>query len=88
METGSPDLRAAGARWAIAAALLEVPNVTHPRSRMSCRSSLPQNADQFLNAHAGAKSGVAREIAPGEITAERVREELERVLGDQSTTPA
>ena len=50
--------------------------------------ALPQNADQFLNAHAGAKAGVAREIAPGEITAKRVREELQRVLGDQSITDA
>jgi UDP:flavonoid glycosyltransferase YjiC (YdhE family) len=40
--------------------------------------------DQFLNAHAAANAGVAREVPPGEITAERVRAELERVLGDQS----
>ena len=46
--------------------------------------ALPQAADQFLNAHAAANAGVAREIAPGEITAERVRAELERVLGDPS----
>lgn len=46
--------------------------------------ALPQAADQFLNAHAAANAGVAREVAPGEITAERVRAELERVLGDQS----
>jgi UDP:flavonoid glycosyltransferase YjiC (YdhE family) len=50
--------------------------------------TLPQNADQFLNAHAGAKAGVAREIAPGEITAKRVREELEHVLGDPSIADA
>ena len=46
--------------------------------------ALPQAADQFLNAHAAASAGVAREIAPGEITAERVRAELQRVLGDRS----
>jgi calicheamicin 3'-O-methyl-rhamnosyltransferase len=45
---------------------------------------LPQAADQFLNAHAAANAGVAREIAPGEITPERVRAEFERVLGDPS----
>lgn len=50
--------------------------------------ALPQAADQFLNAHAAANAGVAREIAPGEITAERVREELGRVLGDPSITDA
>jgi UDP:flavonoid glycosyltransferase YjiC (YdhE family) len=50
--------------------------------------ALPQAADQFLNAHAAATAGVAREIAPGEITVERVREELERVLGDPSITDA
>jgi UDP:flavonoid glycosyltransferase YjiC (YdhE family) len=43
---------------------------------------LPQAADQFLNASAGAQAGVARAIPAGEITAERVREELERVLND------
>jgi UDP:flavonoid glycosyltransferase YjiC (YdhE family) len=31
---------------------------------------------------------VAREIAPGEITAERVRAELARVLGDPSIADA
>lgn len=50
--------------------------------------ALPQSADQFLNAHAGAKAGVAREIAPGEITAARVRAELEVVLGDPSIADA
>jgi MGT family glycosyltransferase len=45
---------------------------------------LPQAADQFLNASAAARAGVAREIPPGEITAKRVREELERVLHDPS----
>lgn len=43
---------------------------------------LPQAADQFLNATAAARAGVAREIPPGEITAERVRSELDRVLHD------
>ena len=50
--------------------------------------AIPQNADQFFNAHAGAKAGVAREIAPGEVTAARVRAELERVLGDPSIAEA
>jgi UDP:flavonoid glycosyltransferase YjiC (YdhE family) len=50
--------------------------------------AVPQNADQFFNAHAGAKAGVAREIAPGEVTAARVRAELERVLGDPSIAEA
>jgi MGT family glycosyltransferase len=50
--------------------------------------ALPQNADQFLNAHAGAQTGVAREIAPGDITAAGVRAELERVLGDPSIADA
>jgi MGT family glycosyltransferase len=50
--------------------------------------ALPQNADQFLNAHAGAEAGVARQIAPREITAGRVRAELERVLGDPSIADA
>jgi UDP:flavonoid glycosyltransferase YjiC (YdhE family) len=50
--------------------------------------SIPQNADQFLNANAGAKAGAAREIAPGEMTAARVRAELGRVLGDPSIANA
>jgi len=49
---------------------------------------LPQAADQFLNASAGARAGVAREIQPGEITAEHVREELERVLHDPALATA
>jgi UDP:flavonoid glycosyltransferase YjiC (YdhE family) len=49
---------------------------------------LPQAADQFLNASAGVRAGVAREIPPGEITAERVREELERVLHDSEIAAA
>ena len=43
---------------------------------------LPQAADQFLNASAATRAGIAREISAGEITANRVREELERVLDD------
>jgi len=43
---------------------------------------LPQAADQFLNAEAGARGGVAIAIAPGELSAARVRAALERVLGD------
>jgi UDP:flavonoid glycosyltransferase YjiC (YdhE family) len=49
---------------------------------------LPQAADQFLNASAGARAGVALEIPPGEITAKRVREELERVLHDPAIAAA
>jgi UDP:flavonoid glycosyltransferase YjiC (YdhE family) len=49
---------------------------------------LPQAADQFLNASAGARAGVAREISPGEITAERVRVELEQVLRDPAIADA
>jgi UDP:flavonoid glycosyltransferase YjiC (YdhE family) len=49
---------------------------------------LPQAADQFLNASAGARAGVAREIPAGEITSERVREELEGVLGDPALAAA
>jgi UDP:flavonoid glycosyltransferase YjiC (YdhE family) len=49
---------------------------------------LPQAADQFLNATAAARANVAREIPPGEITAERVREELERVLNDPALAAA
>jgi UDP:flavonoid glycosyltransferase YjiC (YdhE family) len=50
--------------------------------------ALPQNADQFWNAQAGAKAGVAREVAPGEISSARVRAELECVLGDSSFADA
>jgi UDP:flavonoid glycosyltransferase YjiC (YdhE family) len=50
--------------------------------------TVPQNADQFLNSHAGAKAGVAREIAPGEVTAARVRAELETLLGDATIAGA
>jgi UDP:flavonoid glycosyltransferase YjiC (YdhE family) len=49
---------------------------------------LPQAADQFLNASAGARARVAREIPAGEITAERVRQELERVLHDPAIAAA
>jgi UDP:flavonoid glycosyltransferase YjiC (YdhE family) len=49
---------------------------------------LPQAADQFLNANAAARAGVAREIPPGEVTAERVRDELARVLDEPSIAAA
>jgi UDP:flavonoid glycosyltransferase YjiC (YdhE family) len=49
---------------------------------------LPQAADQFLNANAAAHAGVGRQIPPGEITAERVREELEKVLNDPAIATA
>jgi UDP:flavonoid glycosyltransferase YjiC (YdhE family) len=49
---------------------------------------LPQAADQFLNANAGAGAGVGRQIPPGEITAERVRDELEQVLNDPAIAAA
>jgi MGT family glycosyltransferase len=49
---------------------------------------LPQAADQFLNADAAVRAGVAREIPPGEITPERVREELGRVLHDSEIAAA
>ena len=41
-----------------------------------------------MNASAGARAGVAREIPVGEITAERVREELGRVLQDRAIAAA
>jgi UDP:flavonoid glycosyltransferase YjiC (YdhE family) len=43
---------------------------------------LPQAADQFLNAEAGASGGVGIAIAPGELSAARVHSALQRVLGD------
>jgi MGT family glycosyltransferase len=43
---------------------------------------LPQAADQFLNAEAGVRGGVAIAIAPWELSVARVREALERVLAD------
>jgi UDP:flavonoid glycosyltransferase YjiC (YdhE family) len=49
---------------------------------------LPQAADQFLNANAAAGAGVGRQIPPGEITAERVRAELEQVLNDPAIADA
>ena len=45
---------------------------------------LPQAADQFLNAQAGAQGGVAVAVPRAEVSVERVREALERVLGDTS----
>jgi UDP:flavonoid glycosyltransferase YjiC (YdhE family) len=43
---------------------------------------LPQAADQFLNAQAGAEGGVAIAVPRAEASAARVREALERVLGE------
>jgi UDP:flavonoid glycosyltransferase YjiC (YdhE family) len=43
---------------------------------------LPQAADQFLNAQAGAEGGVAIAVPRAEASKARVREALERVLGD------
>jgi UDP:flavonoid glycosyltransferase YjiC (YdhE family) len=50
--------------------------------------TVPQNADQVLSSHAGARAGVALEIAPGEVTAARVRAELETLLGDATIAGA
>jgi len=43
---------------------------------------LPQAADQFLNAAASARAGVGIAIGPGELTAETVRDEFQRLLAD------
>jgi UDP:flavonoid glycosyltransferase YjiC (YdhE family) len=43
---------------------------------------LPQAADQFLNAAAGARAGVGIAIQPRELTRERVRQAFERLLAD------
>ena len=43
---------------------------------------LPQAADQFLNAQAGEQAGVAIAVPRAEVSVERVREALKRVLGD------
>jgi UDP:flavonoid glycosyltransferase YjiC (YdhE family) len=43
---------------------------------------LPQAADQFLNAEAGEQGGVAIAVPRAEVSMERIREALERVLGD------
>jgi UDP:flavonoid glycosyltransferase YjiC (YdhE family) len=43
---------------------------------------LPQAADQFLNAEAGVRGGVALSIPPQELSAASVRAALERVLED------
>jgi MGT family glycosyltransferase len=45
---------------------------------------LPQAADQFLNAEAGARGGTGITIPPGSVTADRVRLELERLLAEPS----
>ena len=49
---------------------------------------LPQAADQFLNAEAGARGGVAIAIPPDKLSPESVRAALERVLGDPSLRAA
>ncbi len=49
---------------------------------------LPQAADQFLNATAAARAGVAREVPPDEVTAEHVRDELGQVLHDPAIAAA
>jgi MGT family glycosyltransferase len=43
---------------------------------------LPQAADQFLNARAGEQAGVALAVPRAEVSVQRVREALERVLSD------
>src|SRR3954468_12883520 len=45
---------------------------------------LPQAADQFLNAQAGAEGGVAIAVPRAEASVARVREALERVIGDNA----
>ena len=45
---------------------------------------LPQAADQFLNAQAGEEGGVAIAVVRAEVSVARVREALERVIGDHS----
>jgi UDP:flavonoid glycosyltransferase YjiC (YdhE family) len=45
---------------------------------------LPQAADQFLNAQAGAEGGVAIAVPRAEVSVARVREALERVVGDKA----
>lgn len=43
---------------------------------------LPQAADQFLNAQAGEQAGVALAIPRADVSTARIREALERVVGD------
>jgi UDP:flavonoid glycosyltransferase YjiC (YdhE family) len=43
---------------------------------------LPQAADQFLNAQAGEQGGVALAVPRAELSVEKVRAALERVIGD------
>jgi len=52
--------------------------------RRRAAGAVPQAADQFLNAEAGARGGVAITIAiaPSQLSAARVRAALERVLGN------
>jgi hypothetical protein len=50
--------------------------------RRRAAGAVPQAADQFLNAEAGARGGVTIAIAPSQLSAARVRAALERVLGN------
>jgi UDP:flavonoid glycosyltransferase YjiC (YdhE family) len=43
---------------------------------------MPQAADQFLNADAGVGAGAGIAVQPHELTVERVRDGMERLLGD------
>lgn len=43
---------------------------------------LPQAADQFLNAAAGARAGAGLAVPPGELSVARVRAEAERLLAE------
>jgi UDP:flavonoid glycosyltransferase YjiC (YdhE family) len=45
---------------------------------------LPQAADQFLNAQAGEEGGVAIAVPRAEVSVARVRDALERVIGDNA----
>lgn len=45
---------------------------------------LPQAADQFLNAAAGARAGAGIAVPPAELTVERVGEEFVRLLADDA----
>jgi UDP:flavonoid glycosyltransferase YjiC (YdhE family) len=43
---------------------------------------LPQAADQFRNAEGGTRAGASLALRPGEVSAESVREAVERLLAD------
>jgi len=49
---------------------------------------VPQGADQFDNADACEALGLAEKILPAELTVDRVRVALERVLGDATYADA